>query len=623
MNLNRLNKILLILIALSLAPACRGSDGGGNNGNGGGAMMYDYKCPNGTPGDGLAPTPNTTKCTACNEGYSLENMSCTILVGMGTKASPFILMNYAHLKAMGNALNKHYKLDATIDARDSWSEGDMGCTAYAGDATLPTGTPCTGWMPVGVATRFTGSLDGNGHSITNLYVYVSTSGNAFGGLFGVAGNSAEIKNLGLTNIYINASSSSKSFGGGLVGTSSGTIINSYTTGSVTVSNSGNTSASHGGGLVGASSGTISNSYTTGSVTVSNSGNTSDSYGGGLVGSNHAGAIINSYATGSVTVSNSGNPSASYGGALVGDNNVGAIINSYATGSVTVSNSGNNPASYGGGLVGNSLGTISNSYATGSVTIFASSSSRGGGLAGNNFGAISNSYATGRVTVSASGTSAISSGGGLVGRTGGTISNSYATGEVGCGGTCATPRFAGLAGANLDILGGVIRGTNYFVYNGAGAEDDNGVHTGSCAGTCTQATGMTAALRLTWMRDTLNEATAFTTDTENTPAQFTAWDTAAWANLNMNGFPKLKYAEMAAFCSDSSYTTQTACTAPRGTWESGSCSDTSLTTEAACTAPHGTWRAVGTECEVITPSSDNTAANNGTPTPDCGDLIAGQ
>ena len=232
MKLNRLNKAFLILIALSLVPACRTGDGG-VNGNGSGAGMYDYICPNGTPkdgksqtqndnkckecdsgyaldsneqcvsghpyecqngtpGDGLAPTPNTTKCTACNEGYSLENMSCTIPaepVGMGTKASPYVLLNYAHLKTMGNALNKHYKLGTDIDAREGWSEGAQNCDEYEGDGELPTDTPCTGWVPLGdAATNFTGSLDGNGYIVRNLYTYVKpASGNAYGGLFGYTG----------------------------------------------------------------------------------------------------------------------------------------------------------------------------------------------------------------------------------------------------------------------------------------------------------------------------------------------------------------------------------------------------------------------------------------------------
>ena len=94
-------------------------------------------CPKGTPRDGKSQTQNDNKCQSCNEGYSLENMNCTIPAspaGMGTEASPYVLLNYAHLKTM--ALNKHYKLGATIDARDSWNEGAMGCNAYAGDGQL-------------------------------------------------------------------------------------------------------------------------------------------------------------------------------------------------------------------------------------------------------------------------------------------------------------------------------------------------------------------------------------------------------------------------------------------------------------------------------------------------------
>ena len=319
---------------------------------------HPYTCTNGTPQDGQSLTPNDNKCQSCNEGYSLENMSCTIPAtpaGMGTEASPYILMNYAHLKTMGNALNKHYKLGADIDARDSWSEGAMGCTAYAGDATLPTGTPCAGWVPVGVATSFTGSLDGNGHIIMNLYVYVKASGTAHSGFFGITGDSAEIKNVGLTNIYVNTSSSSNSSGGGLVGSNGGAIINSYAAGSVTVSSSSSFSDSFGGGLVGTNLGDIINSYTMGSVGVPSSSDNSS--GGGLVG-NNSGAISNSYATGRVTVSSS---SDARGGGLVGTN-LGAISNSYATGRVTVSFSGSTPS--GGGLVGVNSRAISNSYATG-------------------------------------------------------------------------------------------------------------------------------------------------------------------------------------------------------------------------------------------------------------------
>ena len=625
MKLNPLNKALLILIALSLSPACRTGDGGGGGGgedkyvcqngtprdgesqtqndnkckscNSGYALDsneqcvsgYHYICPNGTPRDGITQTQNDNKCQACNEGYSLENMSCTIPAtpaGMGTEASPYILLNYAHLKTM--ALNKHYKLGATIDARDSWSEGAMGCSAYAGDgqlnvtgvcsntayttemdctaprATWTSGSPgscsntahttemdctaprgswtdltCTGWVPVGDdsdgtdATRFTGSLDGNGYIIMNLYVYVkATSGPTFNGLFGVTGGSAEIKNLGLKGIYVNASYiTAESYTGGLAGSNNGAIINSYATGSVTASGR-------------------------------------NPHVGGLVGDN-GGAIINSYATSSATAFGI----TPYSGGLVGDNG-GAIINSYATGEVT----------------GMCTGTISFEI-------------NGGGLVGRSSeippGTIQSSYATGNVSLSCSGSLAISLGGGLAGQSKKAIENSYATGRVACiaGETCNDPQFGGLVGLNVST--GTISGTNYFVFNAAGTDDDDGVGNGACA------MGATCAVRTLAQLQALNEGTAL------------SWNTTVW-DVSTTAFAKLKY--VAGFCSDPAHTTQAACTAPRATWESGSCSDTSLTTQAACTAPRATWRTVAA-CETI--ASNDKTVNQGAQLPDCGDLIAGQ
>ena len=602
MNLNKTFLVLIMLSFLFLF-TCRDSDDGGKNG--GGAGMFDYICPNGTPNDGKSQTQNDNKCKACNsgyaldsneqcvsgyhyicpngtprdgitqtqndnkcqscnEGYSLENMSCTIPatpVGMGTEASPYVLLNYAHLKTM--ALNKHYKLGATIDARDSWSEGAMGCSAYAGDgqlnvtgvcsntayttemdctaprATWTPGSPgscsntahttemdctapratwtdltCTGWVPVGDnsdstdATRFTGSLDGNGHTITNLYTYVkATSETTYTGLFGVTGGSAEIKNLGLKGIYVNVS------------------------------------------------------YTT-----------AESYTGGLAGSNN-GAIINSYATGPVTASGVS------GGGLVGDNG-GSIINSYATSSVTISGD----QTLGGGLVGLNGGAIINSYATGEVTGMCTRPTsleiNGGGLVGLNKSTagtmIQSSYATGNVSLSCSGTLTITSGGGLVGYNQKTIENSYATGRVACiaGETCSNPQFGGLVGLNAST--GTISGTNYFVFNAAGTDDDDGVHTGSCT------MGATCAVRTLAQLQALNEGTAL------------GWNTTVW-DVSTTAFAKLKY--VAGFCSDPAHTTQ-----------------------AACTTASATWRAVAA-CETI--ASNDKTVNQGAQLPDCGDLIAGQ
>ena len=124
--------------------------------------------------------------------------------------------------------------------------------------------------------------------------------------------------------------------------------------------------------MGTSAGTISNSYATGSVS-----GPSVSI-GGLAGGN-SGTISNSYATGSVNADGTGDEV----GGLVGYN-IGPISNSYATGNVS------NGTDIGGlvGTNGNSNGTVSTSYSTGLVSGTGSSV---GGLVGDNSGAVTLGY----------------------------------------------------------------------------------------------------------------------------------------------------------------------------------------------------------------------------------------
>ena len=76
-------------------------------------------------------------------------------------------------------------------------------------------------------TPFTGTFDGNGHSISNLtYTTIASVDNV--GLFGFVQNAA-IRNLALKNVQI---SSVGQYIGGLVGQNFGTLTNCYVTGSV-------------------------------------------------------------------------------------------------------------------------------------------------------------------------------------------------------------------------------------------------------------------------------------------------------------------------------------------------------------------------------------------------------
>jgi hypothetical protein len=210
-----------------------------------------------------------------------------------------------------------------------------------------------GFSPIGSITNFTGTFDGQGFEIDNLFINRTIQDQV--GLFGrIAGASSQIKNLGVINAVI----SGRWDVGGLVGSNLGSSVsNSYSTGSVTGSK-------YVGGLVGQNNGTVSNSYSTVSVT----GNDDV---GGLVGRNF-GTVSNSYSTGNVSGSY-------YAGGLVGYNSA-TVSNCYSTGNVT----GNGSV---GGLVGENFSTISNSYSTGSVN----GSLNFGGLVGFNYDTVSNSF----------------------------------------------------------------------------------------------------------------------------------------------------------------------------------------------------------------------------------------
>jgi hypothetical protein len=343
--------------------------------------------------------------------------------GNETEENPYQIANWHHLYNIRDYLNSHFIL-----INDLYST-----TAGYEELASPTAKEGKGWQPIGSwDARFTGSFDGRGYEIRNLFINRSDEDDV--GLFSAVEQSGVIKNIGVTNATVIGQDRV----GGLVGYNSGGIVsNSYSTGSVTGT------IYHVGGLVGGNEGTVSNSYSSGSVT-------GDKYVGGLVGTN-IGTVSNSYSTGSVTgnddllgglvgvnegtVTNSystGNVTGNLGvGGLVGVNGYtgpGIVSNSYSTGSV-------NGESYVGGLVGGNSpeSNVSNSYSTGSV---AGSLSAGGLVGGNEGGTVTDSYSVGSVT----GNSDV---GGLVGwNKEGTVSSSYSTGDV-----TGDERVGGLLGSN--------------------------------------------------------------------------------------------------------------------------------------------------------------------------------
>ena len=243
--------------------------------------------------------------------------------GLGTEASPWTLTNWQQLQNINTnatTLAGYFQLKADLDQNSQGYHSLASATANDG----------AGWKPLGDGssgtddTRFTGTLKGQGHTIGDLVVNVtSPSYSSYGtswnyaGLFGVIG-SASIAQLGLVNASVSASGASYSFAGGLAGNviGVGTISQSYVSGGSVSAFGGSINIA--GGLVGSSSGSIHQSYANASVSARGGDQTRA---GGLVGSN-GGTVTQSYVSGG-SVSAIDSPENRSGG-LLGINSVAQI-----------------------------------------------------------------------------------------------------------------------------------------------------------------------------------------------------------------------------------------------------------------------------------------------------------
>ncbi|MCQ9379741.1 filamentous hemagglutinin N-terminal domain-containing protein [Methyloversatilis sp. XJ19-49] len=351
----------------------------------------------------------------------------TVITSLGSDASS----NDGSLQGIVGNLAGNYVLGSDIAAADT--------------STWNAGAGFTPLVSANLATGFSGTFDGLGHTIADLTINLPTD-RAKVGLFGyVVGGT--IQNVGLANANVQGGTSIGALAG--IIESAAIVRNSYATGAVTgaslhvgglIGNNGvgsyNTAIRNSyaavtviggegsGGLVGTSNGSIQNSYASGTVTGSLRT-------GGLVGRNR-GPITDSYATGRVI-------GTTETGGLVGRND-NAVNRSYATGAV----SGTDAV---GGLVGwnENYQTVGNSYATGAVT----GGRRVGGLVGMNRlnARVSNSYATGAVAGNDTG--------GLVGWNDGIVTKSFWNTDVFAVGTNGASRFftgmTGLSTAQMKLL----------------------------------------------------------------------------------------------------------------------------------------------------------------------------
>ena len=370
--------------------------------------------------------------------------------GDGTEAKPYQISSAAELYWFAGLVNGTLT-DGTVQNKAAWAELTTDITVNT-DVLDDDGNPNSGleaWTPIGSYgdkgdEAYTGTFDGDRHTISGLYV---NGGNQVG-LFGYVGTGGKIQNVGVVDSYIHANSDvGGSYVGGVCGYNHGGIIeNCYNTGDVSGSD-------YVGGVCGYNNGGIieKNCYNTGDVSGDNSV-------GGVCGYNFFGGFITScYNTGNVSGNNAAGGVCGWNsdgtiencyniGSVSGDENVGGVCgrnddtcsieNCYNTGNV----SGNVSGSYVGGVCGVNGGRIENCYNTGNVS---GSDNSVGGVCGVNGGRIENCWNIGSVSGSDN------SVGGVCGVNGGRIENCWNIGSV-SGNTNYT---GGVCGYNF--LGGFI------------------------------------------------------------------------------------------------------------------------------------------------------------------------
>ncbi len=156
--------------------------------------------------------------------YATTKNSQGFAGGSGTEDDPYLIVNKEQLNNVRNYLSSHFKL--LFDIEFNYTDFAEGGDFYNEGA---------GFEPIGKKSDpFTGSFDGNYHTIKNLYINASSSSNnLYVGLFGYI--SGTIKNLGMIDIdFLGAASSSKSvyIGGITGGALKSTITNCYSTGRI-------------------------------------------------------------------------------------------------------------------------------------------------------------------------------------------------------------------------------------------------------------------------------------------------------------------------------------------------------------------------------------------------------
>ena len=277
----------------------------------------------------------------------------TGMTGKGTEAEPFVLKTADHLAWFRDFVNEG-NMKACAKIADDVKEIDMSTVCHKADAEKQVAE--LSWTPIGnfARNKYQGTFDGNGKTISNLYIINAASGSV--GFFGYA-EKGSIKNITFDNAKVK--STVDHYTGILAGFGELCIIENIKT----LANCSVEGKNGVGGIAGMASGDIGNCENHAMVN----------------GTNFVGGIVGDYRESGKSIISCAN----YGVVTGTGNRVGGIAGNFGSG--TIQNCANYGDITGADIVGNLIGdgyicNLNNVLGTGNVT--ATSADRAGLLVGN-------------------------------------------------------------------------------------------------------------------------------------------------------------------------------------------------------------------------------------------------
>ena len=286
----------------------------------------------------------------------MNGLDCELPTGMtgkGTEAEPFELKTAEHLAWFRDFVNEG-NMKACAKIADDVKEIDMSTVCHKADAEKQVAE--LSWTPIGnfARNKYQGTFDGNGKTISNLYIINAASEHL--GFFGYA-EKGSIKNITFDNAKVK--STGDCFTGILAGFEELCIIENIKT----LANCSVEGKDYVGGIAGIASGDIGNCENHAMVN----------------GANVVGGIVGGYRESGKSIISCAN----YGVVTGTGNYVGGIAGNFGSG--TIQNCANYGDITGADIVGNLIGfgsicNLNNVLGTGNVT--ATSVDRAGLLVGN-------------------------------------------------------------------------------------------------------------------------------------------------------------------------------------------------------------------------------------------------